>query len=97
MVALKWSMRHVFGIELGDVWFAASDIGAAHDGEFLMFYLAFSHQIDVLFERMGRGPLVHCLRPASARRDVDPIRGQTCRNTRCALQYCYHFLIVSNY
>ena len=27
MVALKWSMSHVFGIHPGEVWFAASDIG----------------------------------------------------------------------
>ena len=27
MVALVWSMKHIFGIEPGDVFFAASDIG----------------------------------------------------------------------
>ena len=26
-VALKWSMRHIYGIEPGDVWWAASDVG----------------------------------------------------------------------
>lgn len=26
-VALKWSMKHIYGIEPGDVWWAASDVG----------------------------------------------------------------------
>ncbi|MFI5541798.1 AMP-binding protein [Nocardia sp. NPDC051900] len=49
-VALAWSMRHVFGIEAGDVWWAASDIGWAVGHSYAVYAPLITGATTVLYE-----------------------------------------------
>ena len=49
-VALAWSMRHVFGIEAGDVWWAASDIGWVVGHSYIVYAPLLTGATTVLYE-----------------------------------------------
>jgi propionyl-CoA synthetase len=50
LVALKWSMRHVFGAEPGDVFWAASDLGWAVGHSYIVYGPLFNGNTTVLYE-----------------------------------------------
>ncbi|HEX3558842.1 MAG TPA: propionyl-CoA synthetase [Pyrinomonadaceae bacterium] len=50
LVALKWSMRHIYGIEPGEVFWAASDLGWAVGHSYIVYGPLFHGCTTVLYE-----------------------------------------------
>lgn len=50
LVALKWSMRHVYGVEPGEVFWAASDLGWAVGHSYIVYGPLFHGCTTVLYE-----------------------------------------------
>jgi propionyl-CoA synthetase len=50
LVALKWTMRNIYGVEPGDVYWAASDIGWAVGHSYLVYGPLFHGNTTVLYE-----------------------------------------------
>jgi propionyl-CoA synthetase len=50
LVALKWSMRHVYGVEPGEVFWAASDLGWAVGHSYIVYGPLFHGNTTVLYE-----------------------------------------------
>ncbi len=50
LVALKWSMRHIYGMEPGDVFWAASDLGWAVGHSYIVYGPLFHGNTTVLYE-----------------------------------------------
>ncbi len=49
-VALTWSMKHVYGMEAGDVWFTASDVGWVVGHSYIVYAPLFAGLTTVLYE-----------------------------------------------
>ena len=49
-VAMAWSMRHVFGIQPGDVWWAASDVGWVVGHSYIVYAPLITGATTVMFE-----------------------------------------------
>lgn len=49
-VALTWSMKHVYGMEAGDVWFTASDVGWVVGHSYIVYAPLIGGVTTVLFE-----------------------------------------------
>jgi propionyl-CoA synthetase len=50
LVALKWSMRHIYGVEPGEVYWAASDLGWAVGHSYIVYGPLFNGNTTVLYE-----------------------------------------------
>ncbi len=50
IVALKWTMKHIYGVEPGDVYWAASDIGWVVGHSYIVYAPLFHGNTTVLFE-----------------------------------------------
>jgi len=50
LVALKWSMTHIYGIEPGEVYWAASDLGWAVGHSYIVYGPLFNGNTTVLYE-----------------------------------------------
>ena len=50
LVALKWSMKHIYGVEPGDVYWAASDVGWIVGHSYLVYAPLFHGCTTVLYE-----------------------------------------------
>ena len=50
LVALKWSMKHVYGVEPGEVFWAASDLGWAVGHSYIVYGPLFHGNTTVLYE-----------------------------------------------
>jgi propionyl-CoA synthetase len=50
MVALKWSMKTVYGMDEGDVWWAASDVGWVVGHSYIVYAPLFKGCTTILFE-----------------------------------------------
>src|SRR5574341_1154507 len=50
LVALKWSMKHVYGVEPGEVFWAASDLGWAVGHSYIVYGPLFHGNATVLYE-----------------------------------------------
>ncbi|MDC1287480.1 propionyl-CoA synthetase [Gammaproteobacteria bacterium] len=50
IVALKWSMKHVYGVEPGDVFWAASDVGWVVGHSYIVYAPLFNGNTSVLYE-----------------------------------------------
>src|SRR5436853_3490783 len=50
LVALKWSMTHIYGVEPGEVYWAASDIGWAVGHSYIVYAPLFHGCTTVLYE-----------------------------------------------
>lgn len=50
IVALKWSMRHVYGVEPGEVFWAASDVGWVVGHSYIVYGPLFNGNTTVLYE-----------------------------------------------
>lgn len=50
LVALKWSMKHVYGIEEGDVYWAASDVGWVVGHSYIVYAPLFHGCTTILYE-----------------------------------------------
>jgi propionyl-CoA synthetase len=50
LVALKWSMRHVYGVEPGEVYWAASDVGWVVGHSYIVYAPLFNGNTTVLYE-----------------------------------------------
>jgi propionyl-CoA synthetase len=50
LVALKWSMRHIYGTEPGEVFWAASDLGWAVGHSYIVYGPLFNGNTTVLYE-----------------------------------------------
>jgi propionyl-CoA synthetase len=50
LVALKWSMTHIYGVEPGDVYWAASDLGWAVGHSYIVYGPLFNGNTTVLYE-----------------------------------------------
>jgi propionyl-CoA synthetase len=50
LVALKWSMKHIYGVEAGEVYWAASDLGWAVGHSYIVYAPLFSGCTTILFE-----------------------------------------------
>src|SRR5574341_2204095 len=50
LVALKWSMKHVYGVEPGEVFWAASDLGWAVGHSYIVYGPLFHGNTSVLYE-----------------------------------------------
>jgi propionyl-CoA synthetase len=50
LVALRWSMRHIYGVEPGEVYWAASDIGWVVGHSYIVYAPLFSGNTTVLYE-----------------------------------------------
>jgi propionyl-CoA synthetase len=50
LVALKWSMRYVFGVEPGEVFWAASDLGWAVGHSYIVYGPLFNGNTTILYE-----------------------------------------------
>jgi propionyl-CoA synthetase len=50
MVALKWSMKNVYGIEPGEVWWAASDVGWVVGHSYIVYGPLLQGATSILFE-----------------------------------------------
>jgi propionyl-CoA synthetase len=50
LVALTWSMRHVYGVEPGEVYWAASDLGWAVGHSYIVYGPLFNGNTTVLYE-----------------------------------------------
>ncbi len=49
-VALKWSMRHIYGIEPGDVYWAASDVGWVVGHSYIVYAPLFHGATTIIYE-----------------------------------------------
>jgi propionyl-CoA synthetase len=49
-VALKWSMKHIYGVEPGEVWWAASDVGWVVGHSYIVYAPLLQGCTTVLFE-----------------------------------------------
>ncbi|MFD2579905.1 AMP-binding protein [Novosphingobium colocasiae] len=49
-VALSWSMKHIYGIEPGDPWWAASDVGWVVGHSYIVYGPLIAGATTVLFE-----------------------------------------------
>ena len=49
-VALKWSMKHIYGVEPGEVYWAASDVGWVVGHSYIVYAPLFNGNTTVLFE-----------------------------------------------
>lgn len=49
-VALKWSMKHIYGIEAGDVWWAASDVGWVVGHSYIVYAPLLMGATTILYE-----------------------------------------------
>src|SRR3546814_9559758 len=54
IVALKWSMRYVYGVEPGEVYWAASDVGWVVGHSYIVYAPLFHGCTSILFEEIGR-------------------------------------------
>ncbi len=50
LVALTWSLRHIYGVEPGEVWWAASDIGWVVGHSYIVYGPLFLGCASILFE-----------------------------------------------
>ena len=50
LVALKWSMKHIYGVEAGDVYWAASDVGWVVGHSYIVYAPLFNGNTTVLYE-----------------------------------------------
>src|SRR5207247_11216955 len=50
LVALKWSMRHIYGVEPGEVYWAASDIGWVVGHSYIVYAPLFHGCTTILYE-----------------------------------------------
>jgi propionyl-CoA synthetase len=50
LVALTWSMRHVYGVEPGEVWWSASDVGWVVGHSYIVYGPLFQGNTTVLYE-----------------------------------------------
>ena len=50
IVALKWSMRHIYGVEPGEVFWAASDVGWVVGHSYIVYGPLFNGNTTVLYE-----------------------------------------------
>ena len=50
MVALKWSMKHIYGVEPGEVYWAASDVGWVVGHSYIVYAPLFNGNTTVLYE-----------------------------------------------
>src|SRR5256712_12363104 len=50
LVALKWSMTHIYGVEPGEVYWAASDLGWAVGHSYIVYGPLFNGNTTVLYE-----------------------------------------------
>ena len=50
MVALKWTMKNIYDIDAGDVWWAASDVGWVVGHSYIVYAPLFKGATTVLFE-----------------------------------------------
>ncbi len=50
LVALNWSMKHVYGVEPGDVYWAASDVGWVVGHSYIVYAPLFNGNTTVLYE-----------------------------------------------
>jgi propionyl-CoA synthetase len=50
LVALKWSMRHIYGVEPGEVYWAASDVGWVVGHSYIVYAPLFNGNTTVLYE-----------------------------------------------
>jgi propionyl-CoA synthetase len=50
LVALKWSMRNIYGIEPGDVYWAASDVGWVVGHSYIVYGPLFNGSTSILYE-----------------------------------------------
>ena len=50
LVALKWSMKNVYGVEPGDVYWAASDVGWVVGHSYIVYAPLFNGNTSILFE-----------------------------------------------
>jgi propionyl-CoA synthetase len=49
-VALKWNMKHIYGIDGGDAWWAASDIGWVVGHSYIVYAPLFRGATSVIYE-----------------------------------------------
>ena len=50
LVALKWSMQHIYGVEPGEVYWAASDVGWVVGHSYIVYAPLFNGNTTVLYE-----------------------------------------------
>ena len=50
VVALKWSMKHIYGVEPGEVYWAASDVGWVVGHSYIVYAPLFNGNTTVLYE-----------------------------------------------
>jgi propionyl-CoA synthetase len=50
LVALKWSMKHIYGVEPGEVYWAASDVGWVVGHSYIVYAPLFNGNTTVLYE-----------------------------------------------
>jgi propionyl-CoA synthetase len=50
MVALKWSMKHLYGVEPGEVWWSASDVGWVVGHSYIVYAPLFHGCTSILYE-----------------------------------------------
>jgi propionyl-CoA synthetase len=50
LVALKWSMQHIYGVEPGEVYWAASDVGWVVGHSYIVYAPLFNGNITLLYE-----------------------------------------------
>ncbi|MGI9332147.1 MAG: propionyl-CoA synthetase [Gammaproteobacteria bacterium] len=50
VVALKWSMKHIYGVEPGEVYWAASDVGWVVGHSYIVYAPLFNGNTSILFE-----------------------------------------------
>ena len=50
IVALKWSMKHIYGVEPGEVFWAASDVGWVVGHSYIVYAPLFAGNTTILFE-----------------------------------------------
>ncbi len=50
MVALKWSMQHLYGIDPGEVWWTASDVGWVVGHSYIVYAPLFHGATSILYE-----------------------------------------------
>jgi len=56
IVALKWSMKNVYGVDPGDVYWAASDVGWIVGHSYIVYAPLFNGNTTILFEGKPVGP-----------------------------------------
>src|SRR5262249_49910648 len=50
LVALKWSMKHLYGVEPGEVWWSASDVGWVVGHSYIVYAPLFHGCTTILYE-----------------------------------------------